>query len=265
MLRKALILCLAIETFVVLVVLALAGAIETAPMKATEPTPSAMPTFTAMPTFIVPTLRAETPIPTPTRVVITSTPPATVTPLTTLYIAQPGDSFFGISQKLGVDWQILGLLNGTDNPDKKLSIGQQIIIPDSLRIPVPTVQSGKQIIVVIGQQKVYTFENRVLLNTFVVSTGMVYHPTVLGEFKIEVKLTSTTMTDNKTYYLKKVPWTMYFGNEMVSWQDGYSLHGTYWHHNFGHPMSHGCVNMRIEDADWVFHWAPEGTIVTIVN
>lgn len=38
------------------------------------------------------------------------------------------------------------------------------------------------------------------------------------------------------YDLPNVPYTMYF-------YQGYGLHGTYWHNNFGTPMSHGCVNM----------------------
>ncbi|MBZ5574334.1 MAG: L,D-transpeptidase, partial [Acidobacteriia bacterium] len=33
--------------------------------------------------------------------------------------------------------------------------------------------------------------------------------------------------------LPNVPYTQYF-------YQGYGLHGTYWHHNFGTPMSHGC-------------------------
>jgi len=45
--------------------------------------------------------------------------------------------------------------------------------------------------------------------------------------------------------------------------EGYSLHGTYWHHNFGHPMSHGCVNMRTSDAAWLYNWASVGTLVNI--
>jgi hypothetical protein len=36
---------------------------------------------------------------------------------------------------------------------------------------------------------------------------------------------------------------------------GYALHGTYWHENFGQPMSHGCVNLRTADAQWLFNWA----------
>ena len=36
---------------------------------------------------------------------------------------------------------------------------------------------------------------------------------------------------------------------------GYSIHGAYWHNNFGHPMSHGCVNMKTEDAEQIYNWA----------
>jgi lipoprotein-anchoring transpeptidase ErfK/SrfK len=51
---------------------------------------------------------------------------------------------------------------------------------------------------------------------------------------------------------------MYFTNE------GHALHGTYWHNNFGTPMSHGCVNLPMDVAEWMYDWAPEGTAVTII-
>jgi hypothetical protein len=44
-------------------------------------------------------------------------------------------------------------------------------------------------------------------------------------------------------------------------QRGYGLHGTYWHDNFGTPMSHGCVNLSNADAQWLFNWASVGTKV----
>jgi lipoprotein-anchoring transpeptidase ErfK/SrfK len=44
---------------------------------------------------------------------------------------------------------------------------------------------------------------------------------------------------------------------------GYGTHGTYWHTNFGQPMSHGCVNMTIGDAQWLYNWAPVGTLVVV--
>jgi lipoprotein-anchoring transpeptidase ErfK/SrfK len=53
-----------------------------------------------------------------------------------------------------------------------------------------------------------------------------------------------------------VPYVMYFF-------EGYGLHGTYWHNNFGHPMSHGCVNLRTPDAKWFYNWAEIGTPVLV--
>jgi lipoprotein-anchoring transpeptidase ErfK/SrfK len=58
------------------------------------------------------------------------------------------------------------------------------------------------------------------------------------------------------YYLPNVPYTMYFYR-------GYGLHGTYWHANFGRPMSHGCVNLPTYEAQWLFNWAPVGTLVNV--
>jgi lipoprotein-anchoring transpeptidase ErfK/SrfK len=56
------------------------------------------------------------------------------------------------------------------------------------------------------------------------------------------------------YYLPNVPYVMYFYR-------GYGLHGTYWHHNIGTPMSHGCVNLPTAEAGWLFNWASVGTKV----
>ena len=58
------------------------------------------------------------------------------------------------------------------------------------------------------------------------------------------------------YYLPDVPFIMYF-------YKGYGLHGTYWHNNFGQPMSHGCVNMPTPEAEWAYNWAGIGTPVIV--
>ena len=52
------------------------------------------------------------------------------------------------------------------------------------------------------------------------------------------------------FTLPGVPWTSFFRSP-----GGYALHGTYWHNNFGLQMSHGCVNMRNEDALFIFRWS----------
>jgi len=57
---------------------------------------------------------------------------------------------------------------------------------------------------------------------------------------------------------------MFFYNDQVPKESGYSLHGTYWHNNFGHPMSHGCVNMKTEEVAQLYGWVEDlGTIITI--
>jgi len=67
-----------------------------------------------------------------------------------------------------------------------------------------------------------------------------------------------------TYYnLPNVPHIMYFYNESVPKWQGYGIHGAYWHNNFGNPMSHGCVNMQLGDAEALYNWADVGTRVII--
>jgi hypothetical protein len=120
----------------------------------------------------------------------------------------------------------------------------------------PTVGNGERWIDVdLSDQMVYAYEGNVIVNSFLVSTGTYLHPTVTGQFKIYVKYEYTDMA-GPGYYLPDVPYTMYF-------YDGYGLHGTYWHSNFGHPMSHGCINLSIPDAEWLFYWAEVGTLVNI--
>lgn len=79
--------------------------------------------------------------------------------------------------------------------------------------------------------------------------------TPTGEFRIITKYPSKHMGNGslfaspEDYELPGVPWTSFFD------EAGYAFHGTYWHDNFGVPMSRGCVNMRIEEAKWLFRWA----------
>ncbi|KKR69524.1 MAG: hypothetical protein UU12_C0044G0002 [Candidatus Woesebacteria bacterium GW2011_GWA2_40_7b] len=272
MLHKALIVRIAIATtLTVLVGFTLIGLGERKSTKASEPiavilaTPvrnPLVPTQTSLIAYPIPTSTpTPTLLPTPT---VFPTITALPTPIANIYVVQPGDTFFGIAQKLGVDWQILALINGTNNPDQTIYPGEVINIPDPSWVPAATID-GKQIIVVIGQQKVYAFDKGVLVNTFVVSTGTVYRPTVLGNFQIAKKLPSRTITDGVDYTFENVPYIMYLENNKVPWTLGYALHGTYWHNNFGHPMSHGCVNMTESDAKWLYEWTPVGTVVTIIN
>jgi lipoprotein-anchoring transpeptidase ErfK/SrfK len=76
-----------------------------------------------------------------------------------------------------------------------------------------------------------------------------------GTFHIQIKVASTHMgngritADPLAYELPGVPWVSYFEIER-----GVALHGAYWHNDFGRARSHGCVNLRPEDALWLYRW-----------
>lgn len=120
----------------------------------------------------------------------------------------------------------------------------------------PVVSYGeKWIDIDLTNQMLYAYEGDTLLNSFLVSTGLPSTPTVTGTFSIYVKYLYAHMR-GEDYDLANVPYTMYFFED-------YGIHGTYWHHNFGVPMSHGCVNMETTQAGWIYEWAPVGTIVNV--
>jgi lipoprotein-anchoring transpeptidase ErfK/SrfK len=114
---------------------------------------------------------------------------------------------------------------------------------------------GRWIDVNLSQQQIYAYEGDTLVNTFIVSTGLPDTPTVTGEYRIYIKVPLQDMS-GPGYYLTDVPWVMFF-------YEDYGFHGTYWHHNFGTPMSRGCVNLTVEDAAWLYNWASVGTPVSI--
>ena len=76
-----------------------------------------------------------------------------------------------------------------------------------------------------------------------------------GQFFVDPKMPSKHMGDGRltdeieAYELPGVPWVSFF-----EFSTGVAFHGTYWHDNFGARMSHGCVNMRPEDAKWMYRW-----------
>ena len=126
-------------------------------------------------------------------------------------------------------------------------------------------QAGaKEVVVSLAAQRLWAYEGEELLLTTLVSTGtaQTYETsTPIGQWRILVKLPLETMEgtiDGVPSLVPDVPNVMYFTNE------GHALHGTYWHSNFGTPMSHGCVNLPLDVADWMYGWAPEGTAVTVI-
>lgn len=109
----------------------------------------------------------------------------------------------------------------------------------------------KWIEVSLEQQKLRAWEGNKIVMEFPISSGL-WSPTPTGDFNIWYKTRSQRMVggskDLGTFYdLPNVPYNMFF-------YKGFGVHGTYWHNNFGHPMSHGCVNAPIPNAQQLFEW-----------
>jgi len=166
-----------------------------------------------------------------------------------------GETLYEIASFYQVNVYDIARANDIENINFIYS-GLSLTIPAEPTPPISTHPETKQIIVVLSTQRVYAFDKSILQNTFIVSTGTANTPTVEGEFTIYLKYEADRMT-GPGYDLDDVPWTMYFF-------EGYALHGTYWHSNFGLPMSHGCVNLETQDAQWLYDFAPLGTWVLVI-
>lgn len=118
--------------------------------------------------------------------------------------------------------------------------------------------SSKRIEVDLTNQKLYAFEDNQKIYDFLISSGK-WGKTPTGTFTIWGKFRYTKMEGgrkelNTYYYLPNVPFVMFFANDKIPAYRGFGIHGTYWHSNFGHPMSHGCINMKTEEAGLIYNW-----------
>ncbi len=122
---------------------------------------------------------------------------------------------------------------------------------------------AKRIEVSIARQELLAFEYDRLVFRTRISSGIpsdkptengIPTATPKGDFYVDKKMPLRHMGDGRltsdldAYELPGVPWVSYF------YLTGVAFHGTYWHADFGRPRSHGCINMRPEDAKWLFRW-----------
>jgi lipoprotein-anchoring transpeptidase ErfK/SrfK len=211
------------------------------------PTPQLLLQPTIGPTETSAALPTETPMPPQNTESPANTPMPTPQNTESAPTVEPTNSG-SISMSIVPDTPIAGGLTNVPLPTAEST-------PET-EIPPQVAGNGERWIDVnLTQQMVYAYQGNSLADSFLVSTGTWQYPTVTGQYHIYIKLRYTDMT-GPGYYLPNVPFTMYF-------YQGYGLHGTYWHHNFGTPMSHGCVNLSIPDSEWLYNWASVGTLVNI--
>ena len=182
-----------------------------------------------------------------------------------VHVVRRGENLYRIALRYGTTVRALASANNLSNT-RLIYAGQKLVIPGrgsttatssppqtSSSISAPT--SGKWIDINVSTQGLVAYEGQRPVYWATVSTGLARTPTVKGRFRIYSKYRSATMA-GPGYRFPNVPYIMNF-------YGGYNMHGCYWHGNFGQRMSHGCVNMRTSDAEWLYNWAPVGTLVVV--
>jgi lipoprotein-anchoring transpeptidase ErfK/SrfK len=182
---------------------------------------------------------------------------------TTTHVVEQGQELGLIAKQYNVSVADIVALNEISDPDL-LYVGQELDIPasgeyqpEAGEAPAPPTNTGRAIVVSVSTQRIFAYEDGRLVRSHLVSTGLPQTPTVLGDYKVYVKYTADDMS-GPDYFLPQVPYTMYF-------YQGYAIHGTYWHNAFGRQMSHGCVNLPVDESQWFFNFASVGTPVRVVS
>lgn len=131
---------------------------------------------------------------------------------------------------------------------------------DSNKSTFFTVGTTKTIDVDLTKQTLSLFAAGNHVFTCLISSGKPGYDTPTGSFKVYAKDRVTAMgatpEAREFYYVPDVPFVMWF-------RGGYSIHGAYWHNEFGRVRSHGCINLSTGDAEYVYGWTPVGTPVNI--
>lgn len=140
------------------------------------------------------------------------------------------------------------------------------VLGDSVTLPS---SSSKQIHVDLATQTLTALEDGQKKFEYKISSGT-WNRTPNGTFTIWAKVRSQKMSGGSKelgtyYYLPNVPHVLFFYNDKTPKKVGYSIHGAYWHNNFGVPMSHGCINMKTTEVGSIYDWAEVGTKITIVG
>ena len=183
---------------------------------------------------------------------------------TLMHRVAPGETLFQIALRYGSSPGALASLNGL-HAAGLIFAGQDLAIPRSAdsaggaAVPAPVVPpagpSSRRIVIDLSDQRLYAYEDDRLVNSLIISSGTAATPTPIGDFAVYSRLPSQDMS-GPGYYAPGVPWVQYFTG-------AYAIHGAYWHSNFGLPVSHGCVNLRTPDAEWLYAWSRQGTPVKV--
>ncbi len=163
---------------------------------------------------------------------------------------------YEIQEAEDLHWYMVG-------PDLWLNSYQMRLVIPNTQAP-EGVDTGRWIDINLEQQSIAVYENNELIFASLIATGLDNLWTRPGLFQIYEKHETTAMSGDFSggtggyYYLADVPWTMYYDQARA-------IHGAYWRQKqfFGYQGSHGCVNLSIGDARWMYEWAVLGDWVYV--
>ncbi len=117
----------------------------------------------------------------------------------------------------------------------------------------------KIIFVSLKDQNLIFVEDRKIMGSFKISSGKRDTPTPPGEYTV-LKKKPVVNYRGANYNYPNTKWNLMFkiGNRL-----NFYIHGAPWHNNFGHPMSHGCINVSYKNMEGLYNWADEGTKIII--
>ena len=159
----------------------------------------------------------------------------------------------------GVNGRELGdVSNAASDFAEQLEGGNATFELNATEVPFATATVVRRIDLNLSTQRATAYENDQVVNTWAISSGLPSSPTPTGNFSV---FAHTAMQDmgcfeGASYCTEDVPWSTWFAPNIA-------FHGAYWHNNFGNQMSHGCVNMPISAAKWIYDWAPVGAAVSV--
>ncbi len=114
------------------------------------------------------------------------------------------------------------------------------------------VESQKWVSVDLYEQVMIAYDGDTPVFATLIASGLPQWATPEGIFHVYLRAERIVMSgafgQPDFYYLQDVPWNMFFNEDVA-------LHGTYWHDGFGYRHSHGCVNLSLTDANWLYNWS----------
>lgn len=179
----------------------------------------------------------------------------------------PHVRFFNLNGEVRLDPKFFvyeqGFRGGVNISARNNGHGYQIASLAQTTLPDRDLGSfGKVIKVDISEQMLYAYNHGRLDKSFYISSGRYGFDTPYGEFKVYRKTPLARMSWNygpdnpNNYDLPNVP-------HILAFYGPYTIHGAYWHHNWGYRMSHGCVNVSLPNAKWIYEWTPLNTPVIV--